>query len=205
MIISVASGKGGTGKTTVATNLALSINRDVQFLDCDVEEPNAHIFIKPKIRERYTVTVPVPQIDKSKCDLCGKCQEVCAFNAIAVLEDEVLVFPDLCHGCGSCSYFCPRGAIMEVDKEIGSIEVGQKGDMQFVHGRLDIGAAFAPPIIKDIKKHTDITKTVIIDAPPGTSCPVIESVGSSDFFLKRYFHKHRYLFFFAKVSGIFIS
>ncbi len=181
MIISVASGKGGTGKTTISTNLAFSINGSVQFLDCDVEEPNAHIFIKPEIKETHVVSIPIPQVDKSKCDLCGKCQEVCVFNAVAVLKNEVLVFPEICHGCGACSYFCPQGAIKEIDKEIGSVEIGQRGDMQFVHGRLKIGTAIAPPIIKAIKKYINLTRTVIIDAPPGTSCPVIESIGSSDF------------------------
>ncbi len=181
MIISVASGKGGTGKTTIATNLALSLNGDVQFLDCDVEEPNAHIFIKPEIKEQHVVSIPVPQVDQSKCDLCGRCQEVCVFNAIAVLKSEVLVLPEICHGCGSCSYFCPQGAIKEINKEIGSIEIGQRNGMQFIHGRLNIGSAIAPPIIKEIKKYIDPAKTVIIDAPPGTSCPVIESISSSDF------------------------
>ena len=128
MIISVASGKGGTGKTTVATNLAFSINGNVQFLDCDVEEPNAHIFIKPEITEKRAVYVPVPQHDKTRCGLCGTCQEVCAFNAIAIVADEVLIFPELCHGCGACTYFCRRGAMKEVDKEIGHIEKGRKND-----------------------------------------------------------------------------
>ncbi len=181
MIISVASGKGGTGKTTVATNLAFSIGDNVQFLDCDIEEPNAHIFIKPTIEARHSVSIPIPQVDKALCDFCGKCQEVCAFNAIAVLKNDVLVFPELCHGCGSCTYFCPQGAIKEIPKEIGSIEIGKKGDMQFIHGRLNIGSAIVPPIIKAAKQYINPTRTVIIDAPPGTSCPVIESVGESDF------------------------
>ena len=181
MIISVASGKGGTGKTTIAVNLAFSINSHVQFLDCDVDEPNAHIFIKPEIKERHPVSIPIPQVNKAVCDFCGKCQEVCAFNAIAILKNDVLVFPEICHGCGSCSYFCPQNAIKEINKEIGFIEKGERGDMQFVHGKLNIGSAISPPIIKTIKQCIDPARTVIIDAPPGTSCPVIESVGSSDF------------------------
>ena len=181
MIISVASGKGGTGKTTIAVNLAFSISGHVQFLDCDVDEPNAHIFIKPEIKDRHPVSIPIPQVNKEICSFCGKCQEVCAFNAIAVLKNDVLVFPEICHGCGSCSYFCPQKAIKEINKEIGFIETGQKGDMQFVHGKLNVGSAISPPIIKTIKQHMDPTRTVIIDAPPGTSCPVIESIGSSDF------------------------
>ncbi|MCD4780713.1 MAG: ATP-binding protein [Candidatus Omnitrophica bacterium] len=180
MILSVASGKGGTGKTIVATSLALSIS-NVQILDCDVEEPNSHIFIKPEIANKENVCIPVPRIDETKCNFCGKCQEVCVYNAIAVLKDKVLVFPELCHGCGSCSYFCPENAIKEVDKEIGVVEFGKSNDIQFVHGKLNIGEAMAPPLIKAVKKHIYSIKTIIIDAPPGTSCPVIESIKKSDF------------------------
>ncbi|MBN1353486.1 MAG: ATP-binding protein [Candidatus Omnitrophica bacterium] len=189
MIISVASGKGGTGKTTIAVNLALSIDEDMQFLDCDVEEPNAHIFLKPKIRETKRVYIPVPEIDEEKCTYCGKCREVCAYNAIAVMKGtegrkgSVLVFANLCHGCGSCAYFCPEGAIKEVNKEIGEIEMGNVGSIQFIHGRLNIGEAMAPPIIRQIKKHINPTRTVVIDAPPGTSCPVVETIKRSDFCL----------------------
>jgi MinD superfamily P-loop ATPase len=181
MIISVASGKGGTGKTTISTNLALSIADNVQLLDCDVEEPNAHIFIKPKIVEKKAVVVPVPQINEERCVNCGKCAEVCAYNAIAVLSKKVLVFSELCHSCGSCQYFCPFGAISEVSKQIGFIEVGKKNNLDFIHGKLKIGEVVAIPVIKEVKKHIDDSKTVIIDAPPGTSCPVIESVKDSDF------------------------
>ena len=202
MIISVASGKGGTGKTTVATNLALSLNKDVhpvrnsalankgidisngvQFLDCDVEEPNAHIFLKPRIKKRYPVTIPVPQIDLSKCTFCGRCAEVCAYNAIAVIKDKVLVFPELCHGCGACSYLCPQKAIKEVGKEIGVVETGNRNHLEFIHGRLNIGEAMSPPLIRAVKQYINPSKTVIIDAPPGVSCPVIESVKNSDFCL----------------------
>lgn len=188
MIISIASGKGGTGKTTIATSLALSINGNVQLLDCDVEEPNDHIFIKPDIENTEAVYIPVPEIDESKCDFCGKCQEVCVYNAIAVIPPregssggKVLVFPELCHGCGSCVYFCPKDAIKEVNRQIGIVEKGRKGDLEFIHGRLNIGEAMAPPLIRAVKEHMDPDKTVIIDSPPGTSCPVIASIKDTDY------------------------
>ena len=180
MIISVASGKGGTGKTTVATNLALSL-RNVQLLDCDVEEPNSHIFIKPEIKTKVPSHIPVPEIDLGRCTFCGKCQEVCEYNAMAVLKDNVLVFPELCHGCGACAYLCPQKAIKEVKRIIGFVEIGARGDLQFAHGRLNIGEAMAPPLIKAVKGYSNPSKTIIIDAPPGTSCPVIESIKGSDF------------------------
>ena len=180
MIISVASGKGGTGKTTVATNLALSL-RNVQLLDCDVEEPNSHIFIKPEIKTKVPSHIPVPEIDLGRCTFCGKCQEVCEYNAMAVLKDNVLVFPELCHGCGACAYLCPQKAIKEVKRTIGFVEIGARGDLQFAHGRLNIGEAMAPPLIKAVKGYSNPSKTIIIDAPPGTSCPVIESIKGSDF------------------------
>lgn len=180
MIISVASGKGGTGKTTVAVNLSLSIP-NVQLLDCDVEEPNAHIFIKPKIDSKLFVSIPVPKVDKSKCNYCGRCAGVCEYNAIAVLNDNVLVFSELCHGCGACSTLCPQNAIKEVDREIGLVEIGTKGDLQFGHGRLNIGEAMSPPLIRAVKEHSNPARTVIIDAPPGTSCPVVASIKESDF------------------------
>jgi len=185
MIISVASGKGGTGKTTVAVNLALSIKKShpVQFLDCDVEEPNAHFFLKPNISESPPVFLPVPEVIEEKCTYCGKCAEVCAYNAIAVLKDTVLVFPELCHGCGGCQLLCPEGAIREIGKRIGIIEFGSSDNLQFIHGKLDIGQAMSPPLIRAVKKHINHTRTVIIDVPPGTSCPVIEAVKGSDFVL----------------------
>ncbi|MBU1006256.1 MAG: ATP-binding protein [Candidatus Omnitrophica bacterium] len=180
MIISVASGKGGTGKTTVAVNLALSIP-NAQLLDCDVEEPNSHIFIKPNIDNTSPVFIPVPEIDESLCDYCGRCQEVCEYNAIAVLKGAILVFPELCHGCGACSYLCPRKAIKEVNREIGVAETGTKGNLQFGHGRLNIGEAMSPPLIKAVREYSNPVRTVIIDVPPGTSCPVISSIKGSDF------------------------
>jgi len=187
MIISIASGKGGTGKTTIATSLALSIKHSVQFIDCDVEEPNAHIFLKPVINKTHKIFIPVPEIDEKKCTFCSKCSEVCAYNAIAVVPPDkdrkgsVLVFSNLCHGCGSCSYFCPQMAIKEVNKEIGVMEIGDAGPIQFIQGRLNIGEAMAPPLIREEKRNINPTRTVIIDAPPGTSCPVVESIKGSDF------------------------
>lgn len=182
MILSVASGKGGTGKTTVAVNLALSLegSRSVQFLDCDVEEPNAHLFLKPRIHQSQPVFIPIPEIVEEKCTYCGKCAEVCAYNALAVLKDNVLVFPDLCHGCGGCSLLCPEQAIKEKGHRIGVMEFGVANDLQFIHGKLDIGQAMSPPLIRKLKKYMNSTRTIIIDAPPGTSCPVVESVKGSD-------------------------
>lgn len=181
MIISIASGKGGTGKTTFAASFALSIDAGVQFLDCDVEEPNAHIFLKPEIKEKTLISTPVPKIDENKCIFCGRCAQVCAYNALAVLKDKVLVFPHLCHGCGGCTILCPQNAISEIDKEIGSIEIGKANKLQFVHGRLNIGEVMSPPLIRAVKKHINPSRAVIIDAPPGTSCPVVETVKESDF------------------------
>jgi MinD superfamily P-loop ATPase len=197
MIISVASGKGGTGKTTIAVNLALALaknkEKNVQFLDCDVEEPNAHLFLKPVITNSESVKIPVPKIDDEKCNYCGKCAEVCVFNAIAVTKNKVLVFPGLCHGCGACTLFCPEKAISEEGNEIGILEEGKAGSISFIDGRLNIGEPMAPPIIRKIKKrinkdgikekNNDITNhhITLIDAPPGTSCPVIESIKDSDY------------------------
>ncbi|MBN1794004.1 MAG: ATP-binding protein [Candidatus Omnitrophica bacterium] len=181
MIIAIASGKGGTGKTTVATNFALSLKGGVQFLDCDVEEPNAHIFIKPHITDKKEVFIPVPEIDESFCNACGRCKEVCAYNAIAVLGQKALVFQELCHGCGSCSYFCPQEAIHEVHKVIGHVERGNNRGLDFVHGILKIGEPMAPPLIKAVKRYVNSSKVTVIDAPPGTSCPVIAAIKDSDF------------------------
>ena len=185
MIVSVASGKGGTGKTLVATSLALSLKDKykVQLLDCDVEEPNDHIFIKPTITRSEAVSIPVPSVDEEKCTHCGKCGEVCAFNAIAVTKQKVLVFPELCHGCGACSYLCPEKAISEVANNIGVIEAGNANGIDFIHGKLDVGQMMAPPVIRKVKELADNNRVTIIDASPGTSCPVVEAVKDSDFCL----------------------
>ena len=183
MIISIASGKGGTGKTTVATNLAFSIGENVQLLDCDVEEPNCHLFLKPEITERQTALTPVPKIDHEKCTFCKKCAEICQFNAIAVLKDTTLVFEELCHGCGGCQRVCEYGAITETGRELGVIEKGHKGNIQFGYGRLRVGEAMSPPLIRMVRNLTDPRKINIIDAPPGTSCPVIAAMNGVDFVL----------------------
>jgi MinD superfamily P-loop ATPase len=185
MIVSIASGKGGTGKTLVATSLALSLasKRPVQLLDCDVEEPDAHILLRPSFSHRQAVSIPVPKLDEAKCTYCGKCGEVCAYNAIAVLLEHVLVFPELCHGCGACSYLCPEEALTEEDREVGMLETGWSNGLEFVHGRLAIGEAMPTPVIREVKKHINPDALVIVDVAPGTSCPVVESVKDSNFCL----------------------
>jgi len=185
VIISVASGKGGTGKTLVATSLALSLRnrKPVQLLDCDVEEPDAHIFLKPSLNHKQVVSIPIPQLDEAKCTYCGKCAEVCAYNAIAVIGEKILIFPELCHGCGACTYLCPEGALSEINKEIGVLETGQSQGIEFTQGKLTVGEAMAPPVIREVKKHINQEWLVIIDVSPGTSCPVVEAVRGSHFCL----------------------
>jgi MinD superfamily P-loop ATPase len=181
--ICVASGKGGTGKTTVATNLAKIAPAQVTYVDCDVEEPNGHIFLAPDIRERITVTVPSPKVDEKLCDFCGKCGEVCRFNAIAVLPSNVMVFSELCHGCGGCSIACPTGAIHEEQREIGVVAVGRSGSVEFIAGTLNVGEAMAPPLIRAVKGMIPEDGLTIIDASPGTSCSVIAAVQGCDYCL----------------------
>ena len=184
MKIAIASGKGGTGKTTLATNLGTVASRqgsDVALLDCDVEEPNCHIFLQPQIKLRCPVTVPVPKVDTEKCTKCGKCVEVCQYNALVCLPTGVLVFAELCHGCGGCELFCPAEAISEEARQIGVVEVGQAKGFRFVQGRLNVGQAMSPPVIKAVRNVVSEVGLVIIDAPPGTSCPVISSIRGCDF------------------------
>lgn len=183
MIISIASGKGGTGKTTIATNLAVSLGHGVRLLDCDVEEPNDHIFLQPQIKHKEKVNVKVPQVDMNKCNLCGKCQEICQFKAIVVVGESVLTFHELCHSCGGCMEVCPEDAITEIDREMGVFEDGIRGELKFAHGRLNIGQAMSVPVIYRVKENVDSDVITIVDSPPGTSCPVITSVKDTDFII----------------------
>ncbi|MGB2862144.1 MAG: ATP-binding protein [Sedimentisphaerales bacterium] len=186
MKIAIASGKGGTGKTTIATNLACSIARmgkTVQYLDCDVEEPNGHIFLKPEIEETQNVTMGVPEVDTELCNGCGKCGQLCQYSAIICLKDTVMTFEQLCHSCGGCMAVCPQAAIKEKQRKIGIAEFGRANGVLYGAGKLDIGAIQSPALIKYVKKRSIDSDTVVIDVPPGTSCPVIEAVKGADFVL----------------------
>lgn len=183
MIISIASGKGGTGKTTVATNLALALGNGVELLDCDVEEPNAHLFLKPEMERNEIMTTPIPLVDMEKCSLCRKCAEICRFSAITVVGRKVLVFPELCHSCGGCLVVCPEGAISEIGRELGTVSFGRRNSINFINGRLRVGEAMSPPLIKRVRALRDPERITLIDAPPGTSCPVIAAMQGADFIL----------------------
>ena len=181
MRIAIASGKGGTGKTTVAVNLALVAEGGATLLDCDVEAPNAHLFLRPEIESTAPVEIQVPEVDESACTLCGACGTFCEFNALAVLKDKVIVFPELCHGCGGCAKVCPAGAIREVGRAIGIVERGCAGDTAFVHGKLNVGEPMAPPVIRAVREKAAHTGLTIIDAPPGAACPAVAAVRGCDF------------------------
>ena len=180
MIVSIASGKGGTGKTSVAVNLGVSIE-NVQLVDCDVEEPNAHLLLHPKISHNEPVYTLIPNLNEELCDHCGKCANFCQYNAIFVSSEKVLIFPELCHGCGGCILICPKKAIAEGKHRIGTLKRGYAGNLELVYGELEVGEPMAVPLIREIKKRIDKSRNVILDSPPGTSCPVIETVKESDF------------------------
>jgi MinD superfamily P-loop ATPase len=179
--VAIASGKGGTGKTTVALNLALSLGGQVQLLDCDVEEPNCALYLRPRIDSRTTVGISVPRVDETVCNACGECGKVCQYHAIVSLTTTPLVFPELCHGCGGCTLVCPTGAIREEMRPIGAIERGTRGTLSFAHGLLNVGEAKPVPLIRALRQEARPDGIVLLDAPPGTSCPVIATIRGSDY------------------------
>jgi MinD superfamily P-loop ATPase len=183
MKIAIASGKGGTGKTTVATSLAYLAaeeGRAVAYLDCDVEEPNGHIFLQPAIDAERPIEKLVPEVDAALCTHCGRCAQVCRYGAIASLPRQTMVFAELCHACGGCVLACPVGAVQERPRTIGQLREGRRGAVQFVEGRLHVGEAMSPPAIRAVKASAPAAEWTILDAPPGTSCPVIETVRGCD-------------------------
>lgn len=183
MIISVASGKGGTGKTTVSVNLAKVFGGGVQLLDCDVEEPNLHLFLRGNLLQKETACIQTPKINPLRCDACGDCSDFCEFNAIALAGNTAIVFTELCHGCGGCTLVCTKRAIREVYSQIGSVETLQAGDITLVQGRLDVGVSSASPLIDEVKKNIRTSNHAILDAPPGTSCPAVATLRDTDMVL----------------------
>ncbi|MCP4131436.1 MAG: P-loop NTPase [bacterium] len=184
MQIAVASGKGGTGKTTISVALAAYIAQlgiPVTILDCDVEEPNTNLFLKNKIENQEAVYSLIPAVDMDTCSGCGKCGEICAFSAIVMINNKPLVFSDMCHSCGGCALICTEGAITETKKKIGIVEQGMERNINYIGGRLNISEVMSPPLIKAVKNKSDKTGITIIDSPPGTSCPVIESISTVDY------------------------
>lgn len=185
-VVAVASGKGGTGKTTIATNLATLYAQSgqlAQYLDCDVEEPNGHIFLKPTITDRRDITVEVPDVDTDKCIGCGQCGEICQYSAILAIGKQVLTFEQLCHSCGGCWRVCPSGAIKSKPLKIGQLEIGHVGSLDFVTGRLEIGHVRTPSMIHHVKQWIRPEALAIVDVPPGTSCPVVAALRDVDFVL----------------------
>lgn len=180
MILAVASGKGGTGKTTVSVNLARALGSPVGLLDCDVEEPNAHLFLAGDLRGEENVTIPIPQVDEFLCDGCGECSRFCEYHAIVSFGATPLIFPEMCHGCGGCAKVCPPKAIREVEKRIGVVETRHAGNITLIQGRLDVGVATTPPLIRAVKARQRNGVHAILDAPPGTSCPVIATLRGAD-------------------------
>ncbi|MGO0122546.1 P-loop NTPase [Desulfothermobacter acidiphilus] len=182
MILAVASGKGGVGKTTVAVNLALAADEELTLMDADVEEPNSHLLLKPVIENEIPVPLMVPVFHRDRCTGCGRCVEVCAYHALALIEREVLIFDKLCHACGGCVYFCPETALTEGERTIGWLREGHAGQIRFLQGEIVVGEALAVPVIKALRSRRGKNLT-LIDCPPGTSCPVIQAVRGADYCL----------------------
>jgi len=180
MKISVASGKGGTGKTTVSVNLARAFAGEVILADCDVEEPNAHLFLKTSGHSEKIIGIPVPEVNEDLCNSCGECAKICQFSAIVTFGTAPLVFPEMCHGCGGCTLVCPTKAISEKDRRIGVVETSKMDNIKLITGRLDVGVALAPPLIRAVKNAIPEGSAAILDAPPGTSCPVIAAIRETD-------------------------
>jgi MinD superfamily P-loop ATPase len=180
--IAIASGKGGTGKTSVAVNLALS-HEKAQIIDCDVEEPNVHVLLKPELKKIFPIGLQVPKILEDKCNYCGECARFCQFNALFVAGETVMVFPELCHSCGGCRIVCPENAIVEEPRTIGQVVKGEAGQIDLVYGEINIGEALAVPVIAAAKKHIKDAGLVILDSAPGSACPLVETVNGVDFCL----------------------
>ncbi|NFH80153.1 (4Fe-4S)-binding protein [Clostridium botulinum] len=174
MNIAVLSGKGGTGKTTVSTNLALALKSN--YIDCDVEEPNGFIFLKPEINETKDVMIDYPFIDDEKCVSCGKCVEVCQFNSLAKVKNDIMLFNKLCHGCGACEIVCEYDALIYKQRELGKIEVGMARDINCSRGILNISEPMAVPVIRELLKNLSSDTNNLIDCPPGTSCNVVTAL-----------------------------
>lgn len=181
--IAVASGKGGTGKTTVALNLAAMFGEPVQLADCDVEEPNVNLFLRCDQLVPAEVTMLVPEVDQQHCNGCGACGELCQFRGIVAIGSRALVFPELCHGCGGCALVCPTGAITERHHRIGTVSTGQAGSIRLIEGRLEVGVSLVPPVIRAVREQLLDELPAILDAPPGTSCPVVATLRECDYLL----------------------
>jgi len=183
VILALASGKGGTGKTTLAVALALCAKEKVCFLDCDVEAPNAHFFLPVTEVAEEEVSVLVPEVDDGLCDHCGICAKFCRFGALAVMPKKTLIFEELCHGCGGCVKVCPRKALREKAHVVGKISSGRSGRIEFHQGRLRVGVPMAPPIIRALRKKASPDHTVVIDGPPGAACSLMVATQGADFVL----------------------